>query len=181
MKKWFILALSLCSLGTTVNAQKVFVTKSALVKFFSNTKAEDIEATNSQAVSKLESNTGQIMFSLLVKGFSFENEMMQGHFNEKDYMNIDQYPKSEFKGTIANIASVNFAKDGNYPVMANGNLTIRGVTQKVAAAGVITVNKGKPSLKSIFKIKAKDFGFTGKLITGTISEQLEITVNARYD
>ncbi|KAI9449340.1 Lipid/polyisoprenoid-binding, YceI-like protein [Russula earlei] len=179
MKKAFLVAVAFVAF-TAVHAQKIYATKSAQVKFFSSTKAEDIEATNSQAESKL-SDKGQLMFSLLIKGFRFENELMQEHFNEKDYMNSDQYPKSEFKGAITNIATVNFAKNGSYPVVAEGNLTIRGVTQKVTAKGTLTVANGKVSTKSVFKIKAKDFGFTGKLITGTISEELEITVTAKYD
>ncbi|MFL9482036.1 YceI family protein [Chitinophagaceae bacterium LWZ2-11] len=180
MKKILVLAIAVLAV-TTMHAQKVYSTKSAKVRFFSSTAAEDIEATNSQAESKLASANGQMMFMLLVKGFRFENELMQNHFNDKDYMNSDQYPKSEFKGTITNISTVNFAKDGTYPVTTEGNLTIRGITQKVTASGTLTVAAGKVSVKSVFKIKVKDFGFTGKLITGTISDQVEITVTAKYD
>jgi polyisoprenoid-binding protein YceI len=174
------ISLLLIALFTLANgfSQKTYATKSAQVKFFSHTLAEDIEAINNQAESKLIEKTGQVMFSLLIKGFRFENELMQEHFNGADYMNSTKFPKGEFKGTIANIAAVNFTKDGSYNVTANGNLTIKGITKKVTTKGTVTVAKGKVSTKSIFKINIKDFGVDGGK---EIAKQLEITVTAKYE
>ena len=102
---------------------------------------------------------------------------MQDHFNSADYMNSDAFPKSEFKGLITNIKSVDFTKDGDYPVTASGSLTIHGVTQKVTATGTLTITKEKVSVKSNFKIKRADFGIN----TDEISETLEITVTSKYN
>jgi hypothetical protein len=176
MKQSFLLLVALLSLASTF-AQKTYATKAAQVKFFSHTPAEDISAINNQAVSKLVSNTGDVMFSVLIKGFRFENELMQEHFNGADYMNSTKFPKGEFKGTITNIATVNFAKDGVYNVTANGNLTIKGITKKVAAKGAITITKGIVSTKSIFKIMIKDFGINAS----EVAKDLEITVTAKYE
>jgi hypothetical protein len=158
-------------------AVKIYTTNKASIHFFSSTTAEDIEATNSNAVSALNTQTGDIRFIALIKGFHFENELMQDHFNSADYMNSDAFPKSEFKGTITNINTIDFTKDGSYTVNASGNLSIHGVTQKVTASGTLTNNKGKVNLKSIFKIKRADYGIT----TNEISETLEITVISKYD
>ncbi len=176
MKQLFLILLAASSI-TAGFSQKTYATKSAQVKFFSHTPAEDIEATNNQAESKLIDKTGQVMFSLLIKGFRFENELMQEHFNGADYMNSTKFPKGEFKGTITNIATVNFAKDGVYNVTADGNLTIKGITKKVATKGTITVAKGKISTKSIFKINVKDFGVDGS----EVAKDLEVTVTAKYE
>jgi len=181
MKKAFVLILSFLSFGLISNAQKTYATKTAQVKFASKTAAENIEANNNQVVSKLVDKTGQLMFSLLIKGFVFENELMQEHFNGKDYMDSDKFPKAEFKGSITNIATVNFAKDGAYPVMVSGNLTIKGITKPTSAAGLLVIEKGKLSAKSTFKIKIKDYGITGKDIGTVISNTLEITVAAKYE
>lgn len=175
MKRSFLLLVVLFSLAASFS-QKTYATKAAQVKFFSHTSAEDIEANNNQAESKLIDKTGQVMFSLLIKGFRFDNELMQEHFNGADYMNSTQFPKSEFKGIITNIATVNFAKDGTYNIAVDGNLTIKGITKKVAAKGTITVAKGQVSTKSIFKINVKDFGVDGSEVT----KDLEITVTAKY-
>jgi len=161
-------------------AQTVFQTKSANIKFFSSTSVEDIEAVNNQGISKLDPKSGQVQFQLLIKGFIFENELMQKHFNE-DYLESTKFPKSEYKGLITNIKSINFAKDGAYPTSTEGSLSIHGITQKVKAQGTITVAKGKASLKSVFKIKLKDFGITGEEIGKSISNELEITVTCKYN
>ncbi len=176
MKQSFLLLVALLSLASTF-AQKTYATKAAQVKFFSHTPAEDISAINNQAVSKLVSNTGDVMFSVLIKGFRFENELMQEHFNGADYMNSTKFPKGEFKGKITNIATVNFAKDGTYKVTATGTLTIKGVTKNVSATGTITVAKGIVSTKSAFKINVKDYGVDGS----DVAKNLEITVTAKYE
>jgi len=156
---------------------KIYTTNKASVRFFSSTAAEDIEATNSNTVSALNATSGELRFIALIKGFHFENELMQDHFNSADYMNSDAFPKSEFKGLITNIKSVDFTKDGDYPVTASGSLTIHGVTQKVTATGTLTITKEKVSVKSNFKIKRADFGIN----TDEISETLEITVTSKYN
>lgn len=156
---------------------KIYTTNKAQVKFLSSTTEEDIQAVNNQGISQLNTGTGQVTFAVLIKGFHFENELMQNHFNDKDYMNSDQFPKSEFKGTITNINSINFSKDGSYPVTTAGKLTIRGVTQKVTASGTFTISNGIVSLKSAFKIKRADYGIT----TNEVADILDITVACQYN
>ncbi len=181
MKNIAILLAFLLSCTYVVHAQKTYATKTAQIKFLSKTPAEDIEAVNNQVESRLVDKSGQMTFALLIKGFKFENELMQDHFNKPDYMDSDKYPKATFKGVITNIATVNFAKDGAYPVMVDGDLTIRGVTQKTKAAGLIIIEKGKVISKSSFKIKLKQFGLTGKDIGTVIANDMEITVSAKYE
>jgi hypothetical protein len=156
---------------------KTYITNKAQVKFLSSTPEEDIEAVNNQGISQLNSGTGQLTFAVLIKGFHFENELMQNHFNDKDYMNSDQFPKSEFKGAIKNINAVNFLKEGTYPVTASGDLTIHGLTHKITAAGTLSIVKGAVNLKSVFKIKRVDYGIT----TNEVADVLEITVTCKYD
>ena len=69
--------------------------------------------------------------------------------------------------------------DSSIPVNADGTLTIHGVAKKVAAPGTITVNNGKVTIKTLFKIKLKDF-ITGSYIGSQIAEEAAITVNCEY-
>jgi polyisoprenoid-binding protein YceI len=158
-------------------AQKTYSTKSASVKFFSHTVAEDVEAVNKQVLCSLNDKTGQTSFAVLIKGFKFENSLMQQHFNDKDYMFSDKFPKSTFAGNITNIASVNFAKNGSYPVTAEGSLTMHGITQKIKQTGTITIANGKVSLKSIFKIKPKTYGIA---VPDGIADEIEVTVTTTF-
>jgi uncharacterized membrane protein YhaH (DUF805 family) len=174
-------AVKSTSLLVTDTTKKVVVAKTfksskGQIRFFSSTPAEDIEATNTQIVSSI-SDKGVVAFAALIKGFRFENELMQSHFNEEKYLNSDKFPKSEFKGTITNFNSVNLTKDGSYPVTAEGNLTLHGVTKNVTAKGTMVVSKGKIKLNSTFKLHVQDFNVDGS----EAAEQLEITITADYN
>jgi len=153
-----------------------YLTNNASVKFLSRGSSEDIEATNSTVACSLNSTTGQIKFTGLIRGFVFENELMQEHFNDKDYMNSEAFPKTSFSGSVQNISAVNFQKDGTYNATASGALSIHGVTKNISANGQIIIAGKKVSLKSVFKIKRLDFG----LNTDEIADELEITVIALF-
>jgi hypothetical protein len=153
---------------------KTYLTNKASIHFMSHGSSEDIEATNQMVACSLNSQTGQLRFTGLIRGFVFENEIMQEHFNDKDYMNSEAFPKTNFTGTIQNIQTVNFTKDGNYPVTAIGALSIHGVTKNMTVTGTVMIAGSKVTMKSIFKIKRIDFGIT----TDEIADELEITVIA---
>lgn len=152
--------------------EKVLLTNKASIRFYSHGSAEDIEATNASVACSFNETTGQLKLTGLIRGFVFENEMMQEHFNDKDYMNSAVYPKTSFKGIIQNIKSIDFSKDGNTKVTAEGTISIHGVSKNITAQGSIQITGGKPTLKSVFKIKRAEFGIN----TDEIADELEITV-----
>jgi polyisoprenoid-binding protein YceI len=156
---------------------KILLTNKASVRFLSHGSSEDIEATNHHVACSFDEKTGAIKFTGLIRGFEFENELMQEHFNDKDYMNSEAFPKTSFSGNVQNVSAINFAKDGTYPVTAKGVLTIHGVTKNITASGSLTVTGNTVSLKSIFKIKRIDFGIN----TDEIADELEITVVAVFN
>jgi polyisoprenoid-binding protein YceI len=177
--KYFFFLIAAITFTTTLDAQKLLSTKSGKISFESNSPLEDIEAINTEVESKLAPSTGQLVFNLLIKGFQFENQMMEDHFND-DYMHSSKYPKASFKGVIANIKNINFAKNGTYPAQVKGNLTIHGVTKPVTTNGTITVKNGKVSAKSQFKIKLKDYNIGGSMIGKKIAETIAINVDCQY-
>ena len=98
-------------------AQKNYSTTSAQVRFIAQDDS-DIDALNKAAVCRLQSN-GDLSFIMLIKDFKFEMADMQKHFNE-EYMESDQFPRAFFNGKITNFNTVNFSKDGKYPVNVSG-------------------------------------------------------------
>ena len=96
MKKVCLIALGIISVFIC-NAQNRLMTKSATISFYSKAPMENIEATNKLGVSVIDKTTGQLEFSVLLKGFSFEKALMQEHFNE-NYVDSDLFPKAGFKG-----------------------------------------------------------------------------------
>jgi YceI-like domain len=175
----FIIPLFLLSLTPAV-AQKAY-TKNGLISFFSSTKMEDIKADNNQVLCVLNTQNGDLQFSLLNKGFHFAKALMEEHFNE-NYIESSKFPKSTFKGTVADISKVNFNKDGAYTVTVKGDLTIHGVTKNITAPGTITVKAGIINAASKFKAKLADYKIAVPgAVKNNISESIEITVNCNLD
>jgi hypothetical protein len=103
-----ILLLALLTVFQATHAQKL-VSKNSHIWFYSHTPLEEIEGHNRQVVSILDPTTGDLVFSLLVKSFEFKVALLQEHFNE-NYMESDKYPKSSFKGKIANLRKMGFTR-----------------------------------------------------------------------
>ncbi len=157
-----------------------YFTKEGHISFHSETKIETIEAENYKATSILDVSTGQLEFKVLIKAFEFEKALMQEHFNE-NYMESDEYPKSNFKGKITNIADVDFATDGTYDVAVTGDLTIHGVTNTVETAGKIIVEGGEIKAASNFVVKPADYKINiPTVVVDNIAEEITVKVDLDY-
>jgi len=159
-------------------SQKIYKTNSAQIKF--QPVSEEGGCANNQVQSLLKSDNGQVAFSALVKGFKFNNSLLEDHFNE-NYMESTKFPNASFKGTVTNIKDVNFTKNGTYKVSVTGKLTIHGVTKDVTTNGTIEVNGAKVIAKSNFIVKVKEYGITGNYIGGKISSDIDVAVSATYE
>jgi len=180
MKK-ILFSLMLIIVGMSmVTAQKLYSTKTGQLKFNATGGVEPIAATNNQVDSKMLDKTGQIVFSVLIKGFKFDNQLMEDHFNE-NYLESTKFPKADFKGFITNVNSIDFTKDAKHNVTVDGSLTIHGVSQKVSTTGSLTITNGKVSITGSFKVKIKEYGITGLYIGDKIASEAEITLNCKYD
>ena len=177
-----LLLLPLFTVGlffSNVSAQK-FYTKSGQISFYSDTPMEKIEAHNYKAVSVLDTESGAMEFSVLIKGFQFEKALMQEHFNE-NYMESNAFPKSTFKGKITNLDGINFSTDGTYEVNVAGDLTIHGVTQAVETTGKLTVQDGSLSAFSSFEVAVADYGIEiPKVVAENIAKIVKIDVDLDY-
>ncbi len=180
MKKSILLvALIAGGFAMTSSAQQYF-TKNGNVSFFSKTNMEDIKADNNQVMSVLDSKTGGLQFSLLNKGFHFDKALMEEHFNE-NYMESNKFPKSTFKGTIADISKIDLTKDGVHAVTVTGDMTMHGVTKSMTTTGTITVKGGKVNATAKFIVKLADYNIAiPSLVKKTVPESMPITVNCDY-
>jgi hypothetical protein len=171
----FTLLLTCFAFGQ-VQAQKIYSTKAATVRFIA-VDDKDIDATNTKAISRLEAN-GKLSFIMLMKDFGFEMDLMQKHFND-EYVESDKFPRGIFNGQITNIKSVNFAKDGSYPIIVKGNMQVHGVNKAIQTNGMIVISKGLPKASAKFRVSLKDFGIGGVLID-MVADQVDVEVVASY-
>jgi polyisoprenoid-binding protein YceI len=159
------------------HAQTKFFSKAGKISFYSKAPMEDIEAHNTKAVSVFDGSTGQIEFSVLIKGFEFQKAKMQEHFNE-DYLESDKYPKAVFTGTITNVKDLNLLKDGTYNLDVTGSLSMHGVSRPQAAKAVITVKDGTVSAVADFTVTLADYDIKiPALVADNISKTVKIVVN----
>ncbi|HNO99004.1 MAG TPA: YceI family protein [Ferruginibacter sp.] len=169
-------------LALNAPAQNIQITKNGKISFYSRAKSpEKVEADNNEVSSVFNTETGDIVFAVLMKSFHFERALMEEHFHE-NYVESNKYPKSTFKGKIINMSSVNLTKDGVYPVTVEGEFTLHGVTRKVSYTGSLNVKAGKINATSKFSIKLKDYNVTiPSLVADKISEDIDISVDCRYE
>jgi polyisoprenoid-binding protein YceI len=179
-KKSILLALMISAAGL-VNAQDRYFTKTGKISFYSKAPMEDIEAKNKTVAAVMDTKTGALQFSVLMKSFEFEKALMQEHFNE-NYVESDKFPKADFKGSIANNSSVNYSKDGTYNAVVKGKLTIHGVTKEVEAPGVIKVEGGKIDASSTFNVLLSDYNVSiPSVVKDKVSNSIKITVDCKMD
>ena len=178
--KTLILFVTVLLMDTGLYAQKL-ISKNGHIWFYSHTAVEDIEAHNHQSVSILNTETGDLQFSLLIKSFEFEKKLMQEHFNE-NYMESDEFPKASFKGKIMELESIDLEKDGTYNVSVTGELTIHGVTKNITTEATLTVNNKKVSAKSEFVVQPKDFNIEiPNVVEEKIAKEIDVTVELDYN
>lgn len=159
-----------------VLGQKFSVDQSK-VSFFSDAALEDIYAENTKTASLYNLATREIVFSIPIRDFRFDKGLMQEHFNEK-YLESEKFPKAIFQGKIENFDA---AKAGIQHVVAQGKLTIHGVTREIEVPGTIEKAGERISVKAKFVVKLEDYDVDRpQLLWQKIAEEVEVTVELQY-
>ncbi len=184
MKKSILSIVLLIIFAYSVNAQSEnkLVSKKTHFKIYSHTAAEDIEANNYKAIGTINTDTGEVVFSLPMQSYEFEKSLMQKHYNSKKFLDTKQFPKSKLKGKITNLSDVHFNMDGTYNVTVEGILTIHGETKNIKENATITVKEKSVKLHTKFDLALADYAIAfkdGKPSTN-IAKIIEITVVAEY-
>jgi hypothetical protein len=136
-----------------LRAQSVSRLQSSVVTFYSSAPLEDIEATNKKSSGVVDWTKRSFLISIPIRGFEFRSGMMQTHFNE-NYLESDKYPDCTYRGTFT--GAVDLTKDGDYPIVTTGDLTLHGVTKKRSIPATLSVRNGSVTVKSKFDIRVAD-------------------------
>lgn len=181
LKKNLIVLLAFVMAASVSFAQDKFYTKTGRVTFYSKAPMEDIEAKNRTTTAVIDSKSGAVQFAVQMKGFEFEKQLMQQHFNE-NYVESDKYPKSEFRGTITNNSDINYNKDGSYTARVKGKLTIHGVTRDVESTGTLKINGGKIDASSTFNVLISDYNIKiPNIVKDKVSNSIRIVVDCNLE
>lgn len=182
MKK-ILIAFLFLAVHVQLHAQDKFFTKTGKITFDATAASspEKIVGVNKSVTCVIDTKTGNLQFSVLMKGFQFERALMEEHFNE-NYVESTKFPKTEFKGTITNNADVNYSKDGSYSVKVKGKLTMHGETKDVQTDGKIVVKSGKIYATASFSAVLADYKVSiPSLVADKVARSAEITVDCALE
>jgi len=156
--------------------QSNFSTKTGKISFFSSTPLEDIRAVSERTQAVFVSHNGNLAFQVPIRSFSFAKGLMQEHFNE-NYMESDKYPYAKFRGNIQQ--KIDYTKDGEYAVTANGVLNVHGVDQQRAIPGKLIVKDGKIRMVSSFDVACVDHKIKiPTLVITKVAEVIKVSIDA---
>jgi hypothetical protein len=166
----------------SARAQGKYMTKTGVISFFSASIMEDIEARNNKVAAVLDLTTGQLAFAVPIREFQFKRTLMQEHFNE-NYMESEKYPKATFTGQIVNAAQV--AKQlltASQNVEVEGQMTMHGVSRKVAVSGTLQQRDGQLVVFAYFNIAPADYAIDVPLLVREhIAKSVSVRVNLTCD
>jgi polyisoprenoid-binding protein YceI len=135
---------------------------------------------NKKATCVIDTKTGDIQFSVLMKAFEFPKALMEDHFNE-NYVESHKFPKAVFKGKIINVSDIDWSSNGEYQAKISGKLTMHGVTNEITEEGSFIVGNDKLEGNSKFEIKLSDYDIDiPKVVNDKISEIIDVQINVDY-
>ena len=174
--KSYIYLLSLYILLPVCASSQIYTGKSHEVKFFSDGPIEDIYATNKSAQVIMNTAKNEIVIKVTIKGFDFDKELMEEHFNEK-YLESDKYPYAIFSGKVKD--TIDYKKEGVYNVTVVGKLTIHGVEKERSIQGMLTSKNGEILIESKFDIVLKDHNIiVPSVVAQNVAETVEISLKS---
>lgn len=173
--KRLVLLCFLLSQAMEVRGQ-VLRSESGYVRFFSDALIEDISAENDRASAVFDPESGEAVFLIPITGFVFKKSLMQEHFNE-NYLESDKYPDAHFRGKISGYSPNSPSSEA----IAEGEMTIHGVTKQVKIPGTISKQGGKLVMEAVFPVVLEDYRVEiPRLMFQNIAEEVEVTVKFEF-
>lgn len=168
-------ALVMAGMSYFSTQAQTYLTRTGQISFYSKTSLEDIKAENKQVYAAIDLSKKTVAFTLLLKSFLFDKQLMQDHFNE-NYVESDRYPKASFTGSFKETVP---ATPGKYNVQVEGSLTLHGVTQPITIPATLEVQSGKVTGKTTFAVKPADYNIKiPSLVREKIASQITVQVLA---
>jgi hypothetical protein len=154
MKK--VTLVLLLFISTAAIAQNEMSTKTGSVNFEASVPLfEEVKATNKTAFCVLNTKTGAITSTVLIKDFRFKIPMMEEHFND-NYMKSADYPKATFKGVIEGF-NMNIIDTSPKEFKLRGILKLHGKSKNIYTIAILRKVDYKLEIISDFEVNSADF------------------------
>lgn len=165
-------------IGWHMSDAQIYTASNVNVSFFSSAPIENIDAKTNKGISAINISTNVVYFKVPVNTFQFKKKLMQEHFNE-NYLETDKYPVSEFNGKVS--GDIDYTKNGVYPVVVEGTLSIHGVTKTYKEKGEIRVDNNGITAIANFDVRLEHHQIKiPRVVIKNIAEVVQVKVNALY-
>lgn len=175
--------VSFCLLSFSLYATEHNVDKSQknLVKFTSDARVETFDGTTDKIDGYMAwdgddiLSKNQLYFEVDLRTIDTGIGLRNRHMRE-DYLETDKYPMTSFKGKII---KADKASDGKLNVVAEGNMSIHGVTRPITIRGTLTPSQaGGYRVQSNFEVKLPDYNIPiPQLMFLKISEVMKLNLD----
>jgi len=156
MKKGLFTGVLIVSALWLSAQSNLYNTKAAKITFYSSAPLEDIKSVNPNVNCILNIGTGEMAFKVIMTSFQFEKQAMKDHFNA-DYVESGKYPEATLTATIQENSKIDYKKNGIFPVIVTGFLTIHGVKKAITQSGKLEIKNNMILLNAKFDIKLSDY------------------------
>lgn len=174
MNRLLLIFLFISSTMISQNTDGFHTTRQGQVAFFSYTAVENIEAVNNQVVCVLNTKTGEINASILMRAFEFRKTLMRDHFNES-YIESDLYPKATFSGLITDFDS---KANASQTRIITGLFTLRDKEIPLTFKVKIDCENKSYTITGVAETLVKHYGIKiPKLLTSNIAKNIQISFN----
>lgn len=164
-------------LGLVLDVQsQIYMGQKCIITFFSETKLENIDATNTVTKPVFNSKNGSFAIKAQQTSFVFKSAFMQEHYNE-NYIESEKFPFATFTGKVNE--AIDYAVPGKYDVTITGNIDMHGVQVPRTIKGTIEVKDGIIIMDSKFDVKVADHKIkVPSLYVEKIAEIIQVSFNA---
>lgn len=157
--------------------QDLFMTRNGMASFTSKAPLEVIKAKSELLQGAINPADRTFAFTIDNKSFQgFNSSLQQEHFYE-NYMEVQKYPASIFKGKIIEEIDLNSRQE--QIVRAKGMLDIHGVEQERIIRGTIRLTENSIQLHADFTILLEDHQIKiPRVVFEKIAEIIDVTIEA---
>lgn len=158
-------------------SQEVYITRNGVASFTSDAPLEVIKAKSDQLLGVIDPAGRSFAFTIDNKSFKgFNSSLQQEHFYE-NYMEVQKYPSSTFKGKI--IEEIDLDSPEEKVVRAKGILNIHGVEQERIIRGTIKLTGNTIQLRADFTVLLEDHQIKiPRVVYEKIAEIINVTITA---
>lgn len=159
------------------NSQERFLTRTGQINFEASVPSfEPVAAENNSTTAILDPKKGELAALVLIKGFRFENALMEEHFNE-NYAESFQFPKATLEGEIKGFSIEKLSEEpAAFPLKAQ--LTFHGVTKSLEIPLEISKSGTTIYLHSNFSLLPGDFNIEiPNIVRNKVAKEVMVKVD----